>query len=216
MSDWLAPVDDAAARDGAALRAAVRAALASVPGRPTLAARVVALRRTGRLRGVPYLAALRPVKLHLRAPDYRPPGEVAAMIDALDGDARVAAELAYGCGLTATEVANLRFEDIDIEARTIALPRGLVPLSRHALAAIQPWRASGPVLRPAPGRPSTSASTVRRLLPVPARELRDCAAMHMMMAGADSATVGAWLGVSAMSVERRLGPAVAALRGARR
>jgi integrase len=206
---WIAPVD--AARDGAALRLAVRSALAGAAGRPTLAARVVALRRLGRLRGVPYLAGLRPVKVHLRAPAYRTAAEVGAIIDALEGDARVAAELAYGCGLTATEIAALRFEAIDIEARTIALPRGLVPLSAHAGAAIQPFRAVGPVLPRA-----ETASTVRRILPVPARELRDCAALHMLIAGADAATVGAWLGVSAMSVERRLGQAVAALRGARR
>lgn len=198
--------DDAArsALDGAVdPRAAARAFLAASHGRATLRRRVTALRALGREVGDPYLATLHPVREYPRAPRFRTEREVAAMLDALPaGDpARWCAELAYGCGLTAAEVAALRPGDVDTAGMVLHLPARSVPLTRHALEAMPPGR-DWP----------RSARTVRRLLPVPARELRDCAALHMLHRGADPRAVAAWLGVGVGALLNRLGQAASALR----
>lgn len=73
--------------------------------------------------------------------------------EAQDGEAKAEALRArigdaggvYGCGLRRNEGANLRLDDIDLEARTIKVRKGknykvrLVPLSKSSAQHLQEW-----------------------------------------------------------------------------
>ncbi|MBM4392378.1 MAG: hypothetical protein FJ090_14755 [Deltaproteobacteria bacterium] len=135
--------------------------------------------------------------------------DAASMIEAhpLDTWQRAAAELAYSCCIDATQVAALTAADFDIEARTVRVGEHLRPLGRCAREAVSAYLgATGNDGFPV-------AATIQRQ--VKARLLRQSAAVHMVLRGADPVTVGALLGYeSPGSAHRALGP-FEALRRAR-
>jgi integrase/recombinase XerD len=128
--------------------------------------------------------------------------EVAALLAAVAGDEPVARrdravlEVLYGTGLRISELVGLRLADVDLESALLrAFGKGskerVVPVGRHAVAALADWLGPG-------GRPAL----------VPERWARrtDADAVFLNRRGGRLTRQGAWLVVKRWGGEVGLGP----------
>ena len=125
---------------------------------------------------------------------------------------RAILETLYATGMRISELAGLRLGDLDI-ARGLAVAYGkgskerLVPVGRHALAALEAWL--GPGGRPTMAPPRWAAAKVKLADRVSPHVLRHSCATHLLEHGADIRVVQELLGhatITTTQVYTRVSP----------
>ncbi len=180
-------------------------------------------------------ARVRTPKQPQRTPRFLSADDAARLMEAPQGDGpaatrdRAILELAYGGGLRVSEVVGLDLSDLDLGQGTArVVGKGsktrIVPIGRHAIAALQSWLAKRPEMNgKGSGHPTAvfrnknggrlSARAVQRLVercrPACAEAgatphwLRHACATHMLGSGADLRSIQELLGHSSLSTTQR-------------
>ncbi len=169
-----------------------------------------------------------------RTPRFLSADDAARLMEAPAGDGPAAArdrallELAYGGGLRVSELVGIDLTDVDLGQGTVrVLGKGnkerIVPIGRHAVAALRAWLVLRPQMKGKGGHPTAlfrnknggrlSARSVQRLVekcrPACAEAgatphwLRHACATHMLGSGADLRSIQEMLGHASLSTTQR-------------
>ena len=169
-----------------------------------------------------------------RTPRFLSADDAARLMEAPAGDGpaavrdRALLELAYGGGLRVSELVGLDLTDVDLGQGTVrVLGKGnkerVVPMGRHAVAAVKAWLGQRPRMKGKGGHPTAlfrnknggrlSARSVQRLVercrPACAEAgatphwLRHACATHMLGSGADLRSIQEMLGHASLSTTQR-------------
>jgi integrase/recombinase XerC len=170
--------------------------------------------------GVDPATGLRAPKAERKLPQVLDPDEIAQLVQ-VEGDApldrrdRAMLELFYSSALRLSELCALRWRDLDLEQGLVTVvgkgdKTRIVPVGRHALAALRAWRECQPAIAQAPvfsargGQPITPRAVQQRMRVLAQRQglwkrvhphlLRHSCASHVLESSGDLRGVQELLG----------------------